>query len=190
MRICSPYIGLALLGLGPLWAQAPNDKVLAGFTLGLALPQASSKMELAGGTLNGQGIDQKPGLELGGAVQFLHSSTWSSRWGASYTFASPTFPVNAGDGSLAPRSASRNQLDLFGQALYHFTPACYGLAGLDEVSRKLRVGGTDLDDFHKLGCSLGAGYVFRTRKARISPEILYLKAGEEGVFKARVAVLF
>ena len=190
MRIRPTFIGLALVSLCPLLAEGPHDTWLAGFTVGVAVPQDTSKMELSSGTLTGNGIDQKTGVELGGAVQFLHSSDWNSRWGASYTIASPSFPVNTGNGLLSPHSATRDQLDLFGQAIYNFNPTWYGLAGLDYVSRKLVVGGTDLDDFHKVGFSVGAGLNLHAGTTRISPEILYLKAGQEGVFKARVAFLF
>ena len=190
MRIRTILAGLTLLGACPLAAQSLGDPVQAGLTLGLAMPQSSSKMELSSGTLNGNGINQKTSFELGALAQVRHSSAWSSRWGFAYTFASPAFPVDLGSGTLATQSAKRNQLDLFGQAVYTFAPAWYALAGLDYVTRTLSAGGTDLDTFNKVGCSAGAGRSFRTGKVSVSPELLYTKAGQEGAYRLRAVVRF
>lgn len=190
MRIRIPLTGLILAGLCPLLAQAPQDKVLLGGTLGVSIPQSTSKMELSSGTLDGNGISRKTSLELGAAVEVPLAPAWSTRWGVTCTFESPDFPVDLGDGTLAPRSAKRNQWDVYGQALYHFTPSWYALAGLDYVSRTLSSGGTDLDTFKKAGFSVGAGYAIPAGKVRIAPEVLFTKAGEEGQIRVRAAILF
>jgi hypothetical protein len=190
MRIRTPLTGLILAGLCPLLAQAPAEKVQFGFTLGAAIPQDTSKMELSSGTLDGNGISQKTSPELGALVDVPLGKGWSTRWGFAYTFESPKFPVDLGDGTLAPRSASRNQWDVFGQALYHFSPSWYGLVGADYVTRTLHADGTDLDTFKKAGFSAGIGWVLRAGRMNIDPEVLYTKVGQEAQYRVRFGFLF
>lgn len=189
MHMRNTLIGLTLLAACPLGAQDAG-KVQFGLTAGFAIPQDSNKLELSSGSLSGNGISRKTSFELGGNVLVPHSATWSSRWGFTYTFESPDFPVDMGDGTLAPRSAKRNQLDVYGQGVYAFDPAWYGFAGLDYVTRTLSVGGTDLDTFNKVGFSLGAGRTFKPGRIKVSPEVLYTKVGQEGDYRIRVAILF
>jgi hypothetical protein len=189
MRIQLALAALILAGLSPLRAEAPGEPVLLGVTLGMSVPMNNDKMELSSATLYNNGISQKNSFELGAVAEAPLAPSWSTRLGAAYSFESPKFPVNTGDGTLAPRDAHRDQWDVYGQGVRHFGP-WYALAGLDYVHRTLRVAGNDLDTFRKGGYSVGAGYTLRVGRLRIEPEAKLTKAGQESRTRIQAAFLF
>lgn len=178
----------ALLSTGTLLAQTPSDRVRAGLLIGISSPLDTNKMELSSVTLSNNGINQKSGADLGAAVDITVAHTWSTRWGVAYTLESPTFPVNLGNGTLAPRNAKRNQCDIFGQGMWHATPSWYGIIGFDYVCRTLKADGTDLDTFKKAGFTLGTGYTIPAGKLHFTPEVCFTKAGMESQLRFRVGL--